>query len=1203
MPLRRWRPTAALLLGFALFGALLPFSPVRAQPADGPATVTIPGTIQSVLGCPADWQPACSNTSLQYDPAFDLWSATFALPAGNYEYKVALNDSWDENYGRNATRDGPNIPLSLAAPADVLFIYDHKTNGVADTVNSRFIVLAGDFQAALGCPTNDDPLCLGSWLQDPDGDGTYTWTTTNLPAGNYTARLALDGSLDGSLGADGTPAGDSISFTVANAGDEIYVGYEVNANSLIISTNGAPRGDLSRARAHWISRDTILWEAVTTPGAEFRLHYALDSTLSLSPAGLLSEGALPLTVAPNDPAGVADRFPHLARLGALTLAPADAARAPELLRGAVAIAAYNADGRLLDATSIQIPGVLDDLFPYAGPLGVNWESDPNVAREVFTPVFRLWAPTARSVNLLRFSSGAADGEPVETQPMFFDEATGVWQVSGGAEWRGDYFLYEVEVYVPGENAVVINRVTDPYSFSLSTNSARSQVVDLADPALAPDGWDALAKPAFDHPADAVLYELHVRDFSIFDEEVPADLRGTYLAFAVDDSAGIRHLRSLAAAGVSHVHLLPTFDIATIEEDRSRQVALPLDELAVLPPDSSEQQALLSPIRDLDGFNWGYDPYHYTVPEGSYSTDPEGSARITEFRRMVQALNRNGLRVVLDVVYNHTNAAGQSERSVLDRIVPGYYHRLDSDGRVTTSTCCPNTASEHAMMEKLMIDSLLTWARAYKVDGFRFDLMGHHMKRNMLAVREALDSLTLEQDGVDGTALLVYGEGWNFGEVADNARGENAVQLNMGGTGIATFSDRLRDGVRGGGPFDSPQLQGFATGLFTDPSDYLGNGSAETQRRRLLDYSDWIRVGLAGNLRDYVLTAANGRETRGGLIFYNGAPAGYTLDPHEQVVYVSAHDNETLFDAVQLKAPETANIAERARMHNLALSITALSQGIPFFHAGDELLRSKSLDRNSYNSSDWFNRIDWTGQSNTFGSGLPPAGDNEANWPIMAPLLANEALRPAPNLMLASAEHLREMLYIRRSTPLFRLRSGTDVQEKVRFFNVGREQTPGLIVMAIADNGATRTDPNVGQVVVLFNAAPEELRFSDPTFAGAELHLHDVLVSSSDERVISASFDPASGTFSIPARTTAVFVGGEPLYTPPSAQPEPGTDAPPERLDEPTAAPAPEPTAVPEAPPAPAPGGLSITHLGVWVAIVAGLVAAGFAIWSGRRLKD
>jgi pullulanase/glycogen debranching enzyme len=174
---------------------------------------------------------------------------------------------------------------------------------------------------------------------------------------------------------------------------------------------------------------------------------------------------------------------------------------------------------------------------------------------------------------------------------------------------------------------------------------------------------------------------------------------------------------------------------------------------------------------VDGFNWCYDPFHYTTPEGSYSTNPDGVTRIFEFRRMVQALRRIDLRVVMDVVYNHTTAGGQAQKSVLDKVVPGYYHRLDENGAIETSTCCSNTATEHDMMEKLMTDSLVVWARDYQIDGFRFDLMGHHMKHNMLKAQEVLEKLTLEEDGVDGSKIYLYGEGWNFGEVADNARGE------------------------------------------------------------------------------------------------------------------------------------------------------------------------------------------------------------------------------------------------------------------------------------------------------------------------------------------------------------------------------------------------------------------------------------------------
>ena len=245
-------------------------------------------------------------------------------------------------------------------------------------------------------------------------------------------------------------------------------------------------------------------------------------------------------------------------------------------------------------------------------------------------------------------------------------------------------------------------------------------------------------------------------------------------------------------------------------------------------------------------------------------------------------------------------AGRIAKSVLDKVVPGYYYRLDTEGNVTTSTCCQNTATENRMMEKLMIDSVVTWAREYKVDGFRFDLMGHHMLSNMQAVRAALDALTLEKDGVDGKSIYIYGEGWDFGEVANNARGVNATQLNIGGTGIGVFNDRLRDGVRGGNPFDDPRLQGFSTGLVLDPNA-VEVRTPEAQEEKLLDYTNWIKIGMAGNLSAYTIVKANGEIVDGAHISYGGMPAGYTLDPQENIVYVSAHDNETLFDAIQLKA--------------------------------------------------------------------------------------------------------------------------------------------------------------------------------------------------------------------------------------------------------------------------------------------------------------
>ncbi|HZI06970.1 MAG TPA: pullulanase-type alpha-1,6-glucosidase, partial [Archangium sp.] len=543
-------------------------------------------------------------------------------------------------------------------------------------------------------------------------------------------------------------------------------------------------------------------------------------------------------------------------------------------------------------------------------------------------------------------------------------------------------------------------------------------------------------------------------------------------------------------------------------------------LVSLPPDSQEQQAAVTEVRDTDGFNWGYDPYHYTVPEGSYAVNPDGSARILEFRQMVKGLSDTGLRVVMDVVYNHTNSSGQDSRSVLDRIVPGYYHRLNKDtGNVETSTCCQNTASEHAMFEKLMVDSLVTWAKFYKVDGFRFDLMGHHMKANMLKVREALDALTLEKDGVDGSKIYLYGEGWNFGEVANGQRGENAVQLSMAGTGIGTFSDRLRDAVRGGGPFSGLREQGFASGLLHEPNT-TDQGSADAQRQRLLHYADQIRVGLAGNLRDYQLINKAGVTVKGSQVDYNGQPAGYTVDPQEVITYVSAHDNETLFDAIQLKAAPTAGMEERVRMHNLALDLVLLAQGIPFIHAGDEMLRSKSLDRNSYNSGDWFNRIDFTYESNNWGVGLPPAGDNASHWSIMGPLLANPALKPSKEHILSAVEHLSEMLQIRKSTAAFRQRTAEDIQSKVRFHNEGPEQIPGLIVMEIND---PRAEDGATSVVVLFNASNEPRSFTLSSYKDKPMRLHTVQQTSRDARLKEARFEVSKAVFTVPARTTAVFV--------------------------------------------------------------------------------
>ncbi|MFN7967044.1 MAG: pullulanase-type alpha-1,6-glucosidase [Acidobacteriota bacterium] len=1104
-----------------------------------PASVTIAGSLQSELGCPGDWDPSCATTHLDYDANDGVWQKSFDVPAGNYEYKAALNDSWDENYGANAQRNGGNIALNLAASTSVKFYYSNRTHWVTSNKSAVIAVAPGSFQSELGCPGDWDPSCLRSWLQDPDGDGIYTFTTAALPPGNYETKVAINETWDENYGAGGVQNGPNIAFTVPTACAQLTFVYDAATHVLLVTTAGGPKGNLNLARAHWLTRDTLAWNAPAPSGSSYYLHSDPDGALKLTPEGVSGGTAVPLTV---DPAGLSPAlkaaFPHLATYTALKLDSSAKASVAAMLEGQLALSVVGADSKPIDATSVQIPGVLDDLYSYSGQLGVSYTGA--------VPTLRVWAPTARDVRLLLFDDSNAATSST-TIAMSHDANSGVWTATGTADWTGKYYLYEVDVFVRQTGKVETNRVTDPYSISLSTNSQRSQIVDLEAPALKPTGWDRLVKPALAAASDISLYELHVRDFSASDNTVPAALRGTFKAFAVPQSAGMRHMSYLALAGITHVHLLPAFDFATVNEDKSAWKSP--GELSSFASDAPDQQAAITAVADEDGFNWGYDPWHFFAPEGSYSTNPDGSTRIREFREMVQSLNKAGLRVVMDVVFNHTTAAGQDSKSVLDRIVPGYYHRLNADGNIETSSCCQNTASEHAMMEKLMVDALTVWAKAYKVDGFRFDLMGHHMKSNMEKIQNTLHALTPAKDGVDGSKIYLYGEAWNFGEVANNARGINAVQANIGGLGIGSFNDRGRDGARGGGPFSGLQEQGFISGLFNDPNG-TPQGTPDDQKARLLHQSDWVRVTLAGNLKDVEFESATGTWTKGSEVDYNGQQAGYTWAPQESINYVSAHDNEPLFDAVQLKAAPTATLADRVRMHNLGISLTALGQGIPFFHAGDELLRSKSMDRDSYNSGDWFNRLDFSYTVNNWGVGLPVASKNQSNWGIMQPLLANPALKPGPKEIRRAFEHFAETMSIRSSMHLFRLPTADDVRNKLRFHNTGPSQHPGLIVMSLSDNTADRfasctSTPGAGRgktarvgnstvklvrplpdfdtAVVLFNADDQSVTWSEADLVGLKLRLHPVQASSSDPLLRHAKFDEATGTFTIPGRTTAVFV--------------------------------------------------------------------------------
>lgn len=862
--------------------------------------------------------------------------------------------------------------------------------------------------------------------------------------------------------------------------------------------------DLSKQRAHWLTADTLVWDVEHQPGMQYALHYAPQGGLSIDNGKLVGGATLPLRYEPAElSTALKVKFPHLAHYHCFKLKQVEEAELATILQGQLAIV-VTLDGVVINATGLQIPGVLDDLFHYTGALG---------ARVSPTGVtVRLWAPTAHQVTFYLFDDATGNSchhAPLQRGPQ------GTWQLHGDHSWIGKYYLYEVTVYVPETRKIEHNLVTDPYSLGLAMNGRRSLIVDLTDPALQPDGWQQHPKPRVAAPTDMVLYELHLRDFSINDQSVPEPLRGNYGAFTVADSAGMRHLQSLAAAGLTHIHLLPVFDFLSVNEDPSarREPNMPID----APPDSDVQANAIKLVRDRDGFNWGYDPHHYTVPDGAYATNANGTARILEFRQMVQALHAAGLAVVMDVVYNHTHDGGQEPHSVLDKIVPGYYHRLNAEGGIERSTCCANTATEHAMMEKLMLDSLRTWTEHYRLDGFRFDLMGHHMKSNMLKVRAMLDAID--------PSIYIYGEGWDFGEVMHNARGLNATQFNLAGTGIGTFNDRLRNAVRGGRPFDSGAdliaNQGFINGRWYAPNSQ--NWGHDWERDALLTISDQIRVGLAGNLADYTFEAADGYLTRGSEINYYGGPTGYNEEPKENVVYVEAHDNQTLYDNNVYKLPRDTSMADRVRVQTLGLALTILAQGVPFLHAGSEMLRSKSLERDSYNSGDWFNRLFFDYSSNNFGVGLPVEAGFESD--LMRAFLANPALRAGESAIRQCVANVRALLTIRKSSPLFRLRTKAEIMARLAFHNTGPNQIPGMIVMSLTDQveGLPPLDPTYKLIVVVFNATTHPQKFQKLDWQGIGLTLHPALLTAGDAVVLETIADDAQGMVTVPPRTVAVLV--------------------------------------------------------------------------------
>ena len=910
------------------------------------------------------------------------------------------------------------------------------------------------------------------------------------------------------------------------------------------------------AQAVWLSRRWLRWPGQAAASGIYRLHHSALGQIVATPGTPVAgaDGVLALQVhSAALPPALQPRWRWVGEGVTLAVRAADQQRLRELHRGQLVLVQEDAQGRVLQATGTQMAGALDDLYARAETIA-DLGARPTRTHGGWRTGFCVWGPTARAVHLCLYADGQAPANALH--PLQRDAATGAWALSLPGDLgrpKAHYYTYLVDVFVPGIG-VVRNRVTDPYSLSLGTNSQRSWIGRLDDPRLQPAGWLETPRPdTVRHPTDLVIYELHVRDFSVRDTTVPAADRGRYAAFTHTRSAGMQHLKLLASAGLTDVHLLPVFDLATVPE--AGCVSPDEAALSALPPDSEEQQARVGASAATDCYNWGYDPLHFTAPEGSYASDAaDGATRVLEFRRMVMALHRAGLRVGMDMVYNHTSASGEKPQAVLDRIVPGYYHRLNAQGAVETSTCCDNTATEHRMMAKLMIDSAVVWARDYRIDSMRFDLMGHQPREAMERLQRAVNRAAGRTSGPGSSRtaarhIHLLGEGWNFGEVKDGARFVQAAQRRLNGSGIAAFSDRGREAGRGGGCCDGPAevltRQGWLNGLHYAPNA-AARAAGTGSREDLLRSADLVRVGLAGTLENYRLRTHDGRVKKLLDIDYAGQGAGFASQPGEVVNYVENHDNPTLWDLHLLKLPRDTPREDRARVQVLGGALTAFSQGIAYLHAGVEVLRSKNLDRNSYDSGDWFNRVDWTLNDNFFGGGLPPKREGAGLWPAMRPLLADAAaLKPTPAEIRHTRDAFLDLLRIRASSSLFRLRTAEDVQRRLTLLNTGPDQIPTVVVGHL--DGRGHRGAGFAELLYAINVAPEEAELLLPELRGRPYVLHPVhrAPGAADTRpATQARWNAATATLRLPARTALVYVLDQGSQTAPFAatQTEPA-DAP------------------------------------------------------------
>lgn len=503
---------------------------------------------------------------------------------------------------------------------------------------------------------------------------------------------------------------------------------------------------------------------------------------------------------------------------------------------------------------------------------------------VYTPqstTFKVWSPTASevSLNLYKTGSDSENGaEKLDSSAMNYDETNGVWSIAVEGDLKNIYYTYSIK---NGDN---INETVDIYAKAVGVNGNRGMVVDLD--STDPDNWENDKYVLLNNSTEAIVWEIHVRDFSNQSNSgISEEHRGKFLAFTEEGTVlegsditptGINYLKKL---GVTHVQINPFYDFGSIDETK------PMG----------------------DDYNWGYDPKNYNVPEGSYSTDPyDGNVRINEAKQMIQALHNAGIGVIMDVVYNHTYTG---EDSFFNLTVPNYYYRIDDDGNWFNYSACGNdTASEHAMYSKYMVDSIYYWASEYHIDGFRFDLMGLHDVETMRKIREKLDTID--------ERIIMYGEAWDLGSVEDV---ELAIQKNIPEIErLGAFNDGFRDGIKG------------------NNFEAIGKG--------------------------YVQGKGNPIAIKNGVV---AATNEWAETPADTVTYAACHDNMTFYDKLVASVhgnQDTSLYRKRdeqlVEMNKLGAACVLTSQGMSFLLAGEEMARSKDGDHNSYVSSPKLNQIDW-----------------------------------------------------------------------------------------------------------------------------------------------------------------------------------------------------------------------------------------------------